>query len=80
MERNSPQPNARTPAAHHIEHWVDGGPTNLDNLVLLCHRHHHHLHQHGYRMIPQPDSTWTTTQESEPKPAPQRGAAQARAP
>ena len=68
--------------AHHIEHWVAGGPTDLDNLVLLCHRHHHHLHQHGYRMVPQPDGTWTTTQESEPKadPAPQRGAAQARAP
>ena len=25
---------------HHIEHWVDGGLTNLDNLVTLCDRHH----------------------------------------
>ena len=66
--------------AHHLEHWANGGPTNLANLVLLCHRHHHHLHQHGYRMIPQPDGTWTPTQEAEPGPAPQRGAAQARAP
>jgi hypothetical protein len=28
--------------AHHITAWGDGGPTNLDNLVLLC-RHHHRL-------------------------------------
>ena len=24
--------------AHHIRHWVDGGETMLDSLVLLCHR------------------------------------------
>jgi hypothetical protein len=32
--------------AHHIVHWVDGGPTSLDNLVLLCQRHHTLIH-HG---------------------------------
>ena len=26
--------------AHHIRHWEDGGPTELDNLVLLCPHHH----------------------------------------
>ncbi|MBU4006925.1 MAG: HNH endonuclease, partial [Actinobacteria bacterium] len=26
--------------AHHIEPWWLGGPTSLDNLVLLCHHHH----------------------------------------
>ena len=66
--------------AHHIWHWIDGGPTNLDNLVLLCHRHHHFLHQHGYKMVPRPDGTWTTIQESEPKPSPRRSKPQARAP
>ncbi len=30
--------------AHHVVHWVDGGPTNLDNLVMLCRRHHTLLH------------------------------------
>ena len=30
--------------AHHVIHWANGGPTNLDNLVLLCHTHHHQLH------------------------------------
>ena len=30
--------------AHHIWHWALGGPTNLDNLKLLC--WHHHRQQH----------------------------------
>ncbi|MGY6651932.1 DUF222 domain-containing protein [Amycolatopsis sp. TRM77291] len=32
--------------AHHIEHWADGGPTDLRNLVLLCGFHHRLIH-HG---------------------------------
>ena len=62
--------------AHHVHHWIHGGRTDLDNLVLLCHRHHHHLHQHGHTMVPQPDGTWTTTHTTEPEPA---NAARARA-
>ncbi|MEI2834715.1 MAG: HNH endonuclease signature motif containing protein [Acidimicrobiia bacterium] len=31
--------------AHHIKHWIDGGTTSLDNLVLLCRRHHTITHQ-----------------------------------
>jgi hypothetical protein len=30
---------------HHIKHWADGGPTSLDNLVLLCRRHHRMVHE-----------------------------------
>jgi hypothetical protein len=33
---------------HHIEHWVRGGATNLDNLLLLCRRHHRLVHEGGY--------------------------------
>ncbi len=33
--------------AHHIRHWVDGGPTDLANLVLLCARHHTIVHRDG---------------------------------
>jgi Domain of unknown function (DUF222)/HNH endonuclease len=34
--------------AHHIRHWADGGPTDLDNLILLCGYHHRFLHEHGW--------------------------------
>ena len=34
--------------AHHIQHWADGGPTDLDNLVLLCDHHHRSVHHHGW--------------------------------
>ena len=30
---------------HHIVHWVDGGPTSLDNGVLLCGAHHKVIHR-----------------------------------
>ena len=36
--------------AHHVTHWVDGGPTAADNLVLLCDRHHHVVHEPGWKL------------------------------
>jgi hypothetical protein len=33
---------------HHIQHWADGGLTNLDNLVTLCGRHHRAVHELGW--------------------------------
>ncbi|TCO33435.1 HNH endonuclease [Kribbella steppae] len=30
--------------AHHVRSWIDGGPTAISNLVLLCRRHHIDLH------------------------------------
>jgi len=32
---------------HHLEHWVDGGTTDLANLILLCRRHHRAQHEGG---------------------------------
>lgn len=43
--------------AHHVWHWVDGGPTRLDNLVSLCARHHHRHHQGGFRIEGQASGT-----------------------
>jgi hypothetical protein len=34
--------------AHHRRHWIDGGTTDLDNLVLLCTVHHRMVHEHGW--------------------------------
>ena len=30
--------------AHHVKYWRLGGPTDIDNLVLLCHAHHRWVH------------------------------------
>ncbi len=35
---------------HHIVHWADGGPTELDNLVSLCRPHHRAVHEQGWRI------------------------------
>jgi HNH endonuclease/Domain of unknown function (DUF222) len=42
--------------AHHVVHWVDGGPTDLDNLVLLCSRHHTMLHEYGWTIRGRPST------------------------
>ena len=34
--------------AHHVRHWADGGPTRLDNLLMLCRRHHRAVHEEGF--------------------------------
>ena len=34
--------------AHHIEHWLHGGNTSLENLVMLCTFHHHLVHEGGW--------------------------------
>ncbi|WP_182345813.1 HNH endonuclease signature motif containing protein [Tomitella gaofuii] len=37
--------------AHHVWHWADGGPTDLDNLVSLCTEHHRAVHHHGWTVV-----------------------------
>ncbi len=36
---------------HHLVHWIHGGPTDLDNLVLLCRRHHRMVQEGGWQLI-----------------------------
>jgi hypothetical protein len=40
---------ARELEAHHIVAFEQGGPTELANLILVCHRHHKLLHDHRIR-------------------------------
>jgi hypothetical protein len=35
---------------HHLIHWVDGGPTDLHNMVSLCPRHHRNVHSGRLRI------------------------------
>jgi len=37
--------------AHHIQHWADGGPTRMFNLVLMCRRHHRLVHEGRWQLI-----------------------------
>jgi len=37
--------------AHHIQHWAQGGQTNLDNLMLLCSHHHRLVHEGGFSIF-----------------------------
>jgi hypothetical protein len=47
--------------AHHLWHWVDGGPTDRANLALLCRAHHRAVHEGGWRLIRGPDGRFTAT-------------------
>jgi hypothetical protein len=41
--------------AHHVVYWVNGGTTDLDNLVLVCARHHTLIHSQGFSLVLHPD-------------------------
>ena len=43
--------------AHHLVHWLHGGTTDLDNLVLLCRYHHVKCHEGGWTLHREPDGT-----------------------
>jgi hypothetical protein len=43
--------------AHHLVHWIHGGPTDLANLALLCVHHHHRVHEGGLTVTRQADGT-----------------------
>jgi len=45
--------------AHHIVHWADGGPTDPENLVMLCTAHHRVLHERHWRILGDPHGPLT---------------------
>jgi hypothetical protein len=65
---------------HHIQHWVNGGRTDLENLVSLCPYHHKVVHDRGYLIAVSPPGIFafyrpdgTPLPSSPPLPAPQGG-------
>ncbi|HEY3194619.1 MAG TPA: HNH endonuclease signature motif containing protein [Candidatus Dormibacteraeota bacterium] len=51
---------AKWSAAHHVVHWIHGGSTDLDNLILLCHRHHWMVHDGGWQIVRADDGRMLT--------------------
>lgn len=52
---------------HHIHEWSRGGPTDLDNLVLLCTPCHHQVHDDNWAVHRRRDGTY----ELRPPPKPE---------
>ncbi len=54
-DRGCAFPGCDRPAAwcdgHHIVHWADGGPTSLENGVLLCGHHHVVVHRDNWQIV-----------------------------
>jgi hypothetical protein len=54
--------------AHHTTHWIHGGRTDRDTLILFCDHHHHVVHQPGWTVhfdgrdlrVMKPDGTEVT--------------------
>ncbi len=63
-DRHCKWPGCERPASwcdgHHLIHWMNGGGTNLDNLVLLCRRHHRMVHEGGWQLIKTDDQHLVT--------------------
>jgi hypothetical protein len=43
--------------AHHVRWWRGGGPSSLENLVLVCGFHHKLVHELGWSLTRRPDNT-----------------------
>ena len=56
---------------HHDRYWENGGPTDIDNLCLLCnHCHHVEVHEHGAPIIREPDGSRALQPRRARQPAP----------
>jgi hypothetical protein len=57
---------------HHLVHWSQGGPTDLENLAMLCGYHHRLVHEHGWHIAGDPNKvlTWVRPdgQPLQPRP------------
>ena len=57
-------PGCERPASwtsgHHLVHWIHGGPSDLQNLALLCYRHHWMVHEGGWQIMRGDDGRMVT--------------------
>ena len=63
--------------AHHIVGWNDGGPTDIDNGILLCRHHHLLVHNNGWQIVRDRAEFWLIPP---PRPGAARGAPRERIP
>ncbi|HVU93231.1 MAG TPA: DUF222 domain-containing protein, partial [Jatrophihabitans sp.] len=45
---------------HHVTEWITGGPTDLDNMTLLCGHHHRTFEKAGWRVHIEDGVPWWT--------------------
>lgn len=64
--------NTRWLQVHHIIAWAQGGPTDLDNLILLCGVHHRWVHERGWHITGPPDRRVFRRPDWTPFPDPRR--------
>src|SRR5690606_10772175 len=73
--------HARFLHVHHLWHYIDGGPTNTENCVLLCTFHHRLVHEGGWNawgdgdrvlVFVKPSGKMITDQGGPPDPRPFR--------
>ena len=58
-------PHQRHVEAHHVRHWIDGGETRLENLVLLCSAHHRLLHHGAFHITVEDDDVVFVSRDGE---------------
>lgn len=62
-DRHCRAPGCRTKPrfcdVHHVDHWITGGKTDVDRMVLLCGTHHREFHKPGYKMEFSEDGVFT---------------------
>jgi hypothetical protein len=49
---------------HHVQHWLHGGHTSLDNLLFLCSFHHRLVHEGGFTIAMNEDAEVVVTAPS----------------
>jgi hypothetical protein len=51
-------PHTRFLHGHHVRHWLHGGHTSVENMVLLCPHHHGLVHEGGWSVESSADGSW----------------------